>query len=185
MSCLWGLVNKGINLIANKDFITIFIAILAFLSTIYNSFLHRRHFKLSLRPVITSETQQEYDDLNNLVCKVLIRNAGSGPAFINSFEIYYDNQKYIFTDIAPFFELVEKVFGELLLDDPKNTLQVYRKEGIIPAGDVITLVNIRFKLSTPQDYSNFYEIFGKFKIVFRYRSIYNDSYIYDSSTHFL
>lgn len=68
---------------------TIFIAVIALVVSVWSAYETRKHNRLSVKPSILVSGVFT-DDLDQ--SGILVSNNGSGPAFINKFEVYIDSK---------------------------------------------------------------------------------------------
>lgn len=85
---------------------SVVIACCALASTFWQLKIQRQHNHISVRPHLCRFTKRKLEN-NNAYLEVILVNNGLGPAFINSFDIYY-RDKLCDPDVV-----IKEVFSEL------------------------------------------------------------------------
>ena len=86
--------------------VSIVIACCALVSTFWQLKIQRQHNHISVRPHLCRFTKRKLEN-NNAYLEVILVNNGLGPAFINSFDVYYRGE------ICDPDVVIKAVFNEL------------------------------------------------------------------------
>lgn len=146
-----------------------FIALLALITTLYQSHLSRAHNRLSVMPHLAIHTEEDED-----IYKISIRNDGLGPATIEAFEIYKNSV------------LVEGS-GEKLIMSAFSALdkchvisfEAINTPFVLPSNQEIELVKLRFNIEL-ESIDNYLEDNLRLKII--YKSFYGESFLLSSGS---
>lgn len=161
------------------EFATVFIAVVALITSIWSAGETRKHNRLSFKPnlsISSSFIGSPSDD------GLFLNSHGPGPALIEDFSMYIGENK------------LNSLTADTLLDEVRKKLNftdfyIYitkpRSGDVLRPGDRIRLVGSgvgdRFKrLSRPQEL-RLQEGFKKLKFVIKYKSVYEEEYVLNHS----
>lgn len=116
------------------------IATCAFALTIYEVYATRAHNKLSVRPLLDSNTARAWDD-SGLTLSFTIRNVGVGPAIVRAVRFFYDGEPAAAT------ETIESLVRRSLASAVAFRIRQHGLPGIgcgMPPGSEHCLVRIEF-----------------------------------------
>lgn len=147
-----------------------FVAFLALAATFWQGALARRHNRLSIRPIIDIYTDRQHNYF-----LLSMQNFGIGPALIDSL---------LFTDMNTKMSYSVKQFSAFLIDQTKAPEiewdEMTLGEAVpLPPGNSTDLIKIHIDESYPEDVDIVEKIAGQFRVVVKYRCLYDNHFIYD------
>jgi hypothetical protein len=157
----------------------IIIALCALVLTIWQAFLTRTHNKLTVKPYLTTwSTMAGNEDFY----QVDLMNNGVGPALIQSFRVYVDNQELLGTESDLIDTAIKMLFSQSGYDSHNAFLS---KGYMMAANDRHELIKIKFSNPNVPRVEEVENAYKRIRIVIEYVSIYNDKYAFDSSNYSL
>jgi hypothetical protein len=158
--------------------VSLIVAVIALVFTIYQAILSRKHNRLSVRPSMTIWTHSEKNDHQGSL-KVDLLNTGLGPAVIKKCVILYDG-KPVTGDLHDFAESQLKAIGphiKLLAGAPR--------EYAMPANENRTLIEIIFPMENAQTSELYKNFLNRFDLICEYQSVYGEKMEFDSQSESL
>lgn len=144
------------------------IALLALATTLYQLHLFRKHNRLSVRPHLSTHTEEVND-----IYKITIRNDGLGPATIDLFSIYEHN--ILLQETGD--KLITRAFKHLSRCNITE-LEAINLPYVLPANQAINLVTLNFdsSLDSIEDYLE-----GHLRLKVGYKSMYGEKFSFQTS----
>ncbi len=153
-----------------KDYVPIFIALVALFLSMWQAYQYRKHNQLSVRPFIQLISEMAGGEPAN---GILVNNAGFGPAIIKDFRIYVD--------------------GQLINDDDNNCgwtnavrlLHLKRspvehfclaKGGFIKSGETYPLLSIKKEKITSDNFHALKNAISRLRFCIEYKSLYDEEF---------
>jgi len=156
------------------------IALCALFLTIYQSYLQRKHNRLSVKPRLSTTTEFTYTD-NMLIYKAHLINCGLGPAVIKSFNIVHGEKVIPVHHYQDFFDMLETLFvGQI---HPDSRLFVFRKEGALGLGENECIANLLIRETPEMPISKIQTLLLEYGLYIEYESAYAEKFTYDSRVH--
>lgn len=143
------------------------VAFLAFLVTVWQSFLSRKHNRLSVKPILEVENHMAS---NVKTMGLKIENCGVGPAIIKEIEIFYKNENL---GLVSDGNWVHKISGV-----PNGTVYVTLKKVdtlIKPGGELWLLKND--EVEKGREHDEFFSLLEELIVSVKYESIYGEKFI--------
>ena len=153
---------------------SVLIALCALAYTIWQGKQTRYHNKLSLRPHLTSWTNQ---DVDKGLYTVELMNNGLGPALIESFTIKVDGKVISGKQTEP----IEKGLKILFPNVPYKTHQEYMaKDYSMAAKEKRTILLIQFTEPRSLIKETVEHAFNRADLIIKYKSFYEEKFTYSS-----
>ncbi len=151
-------------------FSPIAIALAALLLSTWQAYEYRKHFRLSVRPVIQLISELASGEHVN---GTLITNAGFGPAIIQEFRIYVDGKPISNDDNSCGWENALR-----LLNLTKKPIEFFclAKGGFIKSGETYPLLTIKKKNLTRESYLALKNAMARIDYCIKYASLYEESF---------
>jgi hypothetical protein len=144
------------------------------------------HNRISVRPYINMvhEKTSEHSKLENSwigVIKVIVINNGTGPALVESFDLYVDQKKVETTEKEKWGTAMTMLLGLTSDKEPPKFMGYglfeLTKGYCIPAGASITLFTLRHSMHMKEEIHTALE---RSRAVLVYKSFYGDDWTYDT-----
>lgn len=167
-----------------RDYAALLISICALFLTISQSRATRRHNRLTVRPHLTSFTEQTADATRRdlVAVKASLTNNGLGPAFIESFQILVDGIPVDVEHPSDVNALVEKDFPLDVIAD-ENWYSVLRKGYVLAKDEKVVLAALTVVRTLDVTEEVLRAALDRYHILVRYKSAYGESFVYDSRDH--
>lgn len=147
--------------------LTIFLSSLALSATIWHSYKVRKHFKLTVRPLLNID----YSTFSTLDKRgIYIENNGVGPAIIKNFLVYLDDELIINNKDGSWWEITSK----LDIDTEFINVFKYRLNDSIASNHRQYLYFFEGASKDSPSYYGFYNSLKKIKVEVEYESIYKE-----------
>ena len=149
------------------------IALCVFVVTIWQSFVMRKHNRLSVKPVLDS-TEGHSHDKNQTTVEYQLSNVGVGPAIIKDFILIYGENEISHNNSTNYVAFINKQANKFMdvswyWMSPTATLATNQK---------VTLLKFSYDNETKSDAE---ELMKNLALLVRYYSIYkNEIFVYDS-----
>lgn len=151
------------------SFAALFISLCAFAVTIYQSYLTRKHNRLSVKPILTLD---RFLDLDERSFSVTLENFGVGPAVIDTFTMKYRGQ--VIHSFEP--QIVQLAFADNVLAIGNFKHYVYQSGEAVGAAQTKLILQINF-LDTPSfTEAKCKDILKNLTLSIEYSSIYSDRF---------
>ncbi len=150
------------------------IALCALFATVWQAYVTRRHNKLSVTPFLTTWI---HSDGKNGEYAVDLVNNGVGPALIESVQIFVDGRECHGQSTQPAEMAVDLLFNDY---EHESTHAYVAKGYMMPTKERVPIARICFtgQKKPPPDAID--AALKRSKILVKYKSIYNESKIFDS-----
>ena len=152
--------------------------------TAYQIHTTRTHNRLSVRPrlVATSHLESIGTDLPVLMCqaRVVLKNAGLGPAIINRYRVALDENFQEFHDYSELDALLRKEFGSTYQG---GTLFIPRPGFVMKAGEEQELACVKFAERLSDQSGVLAERLERIHALINYQCSYGKSFKYDTRDH--
>ena len=146
------------------------IAACALLFATYHASQQRKHNKLSVKPHISSFVQSNRTE-SECHIRLELHNNGLGPAFINNFKIYLDNEPTTFSEVSSFVS--ENI--------PCNQGFFKFNEGsAFPVGEVKHIIYITFSNEYSASFEKIYKRFNRINLSVDYECAYGIARKFDN-----
>lgn len=162
------------------------IALLALFLTFYQTFATRKHNRLSVRPHLTTVTQNSRTPTGARITADLI-NCGPGPAIISRFEVVLDGRATEVREPREMEELAKSVFGAAYRS---GSFHVLRPRHLLRSDEQVCIaaVDLGAPLSLPIEGGDSPEeqlrkTQERFHLRIEFKSIYGETCEYDSRNH--
>ncbi len=155
------------------------IALCALGLTIWQAFLSRKHNKLTVKPYLTTWSTILADEY---FYQIDLMNNGVGPALIQSFRVFIDNEELSGTES----ELIDRAIKMLFPKTGYNSYNSFLSKGyMMAAKDKHELIKIKFSDISKLKFEDVEHAYKRIRILIEYESIYNEKHIFDSSNYSL
>jgi hypothetical protein len=148
-----------------------FIAVLALVGSLFEAAETRRHNRLSVKPVLSFETEVAQDDT---VQTIRLKNLGTGPAIIKSFSVYANDK--------PVQKLGNDPWGSVI--ESLNLADIAFKYFWYSPGDVIGINEEKSVLTIKEeDYEKsdnkqvWAKAISRINVIIEYASIYDEGFV--------
>jgi len=161
---------------AIAGFSTAVIALCAFVLTIWQGCVMRRHNRLSVRPYLTTWL---HSDTAKHIYAIALLNNGLGPALIKSFRLEVDGRVMIGEGMEPIDKGLKILFSQYQYHRSGSFVA---KGYMMPAKVSHNLATVQFfgeKVPTPEEVDHAFKKRGK--LLIEYESIYKEKWTLDSS----
>jgi len=151
--------------------ISVSIAGIALIISAWNNIQGRKHNRNSLKPLLTYEVSFGGNDS---LLGISIQNCGLGPAIIDSFEIYYDDERYLTWELL----MLRQMELNRHFYTPHNQLEQpsftqLAQDSVIPVSTRLHLYAIPFNYVLNHNLMR-KELLGSIKVKITYHSLYED-----------
>lgn len=150
------------NLISNNS--ATVIALSALFVSLYEAYRGRRHDRLSVRPWLCVYKKKDKDKETGL----RLVNNGIGPAIINSFNVYLDNQLVS----KPGSNFWKEIITKFKIDMDKVSFRTFVVPFWLPAREDLPLFALKLEVADSEEGKLFNSIIERIKIVIEYQSCY-------------
>ena len=146
------------------------IALCALLFTAWQALTQRNHNKITVKPhLFTFTARDKHNETARL--QVLLSNNGLGPAFINKFQIFLNEQECE-------AEAVIKATLGALAENSSHT--ILGNDYAMPHNEEKVLFSVTFPVKSWEEIELIEEKLNKLDILIQYSSAYGDKFILDS-----
>lgn len=167
-----------------QEYAALLVSVCALFLTISQAATIRKHNRLTVRPHITTYTDNTADPERAGVrfIKVRITNSGLGPAIIKTFEPLLDGEPLKADDPDDLFPVVAKTIPARMMDD-LSYITVLRPGHVMAKDEVVTMAHLAVVPTIHDDPTALKQALERFHIRARYESAYGESFVYDSRDH--
>lgn len=152
--------------------------------TAYQTHTKRKHNRLSVRPrlVVTSHLEPIETHLPALMyqVRVVLKNAGLGPAIINRYRVTLDENFQEFHDYSELDALLRKEFGSTYQG---GTLFIPRTGFVMKAGEEQELASVKFAERLSDQSGELAERLEHIHALINYQCSYGKTFKYDTRDH--
>lgn len=145
----------------------------------YTSYIHRRHFRLSLKPILSVDYLFDFEKNDEGVTKfyqlaIEVLNAGHGPAIIQSAKLTCNDDSCEFKS-REVNTLIKKYFSKWSADHPEDFFFYLHEGSVVPAGQSVEVSRLSFYYDD-KTILELDMLLSNLKVSFTYKSIYDDVY---------
>ena len=146
------------------------IAVCSFVVSVFQSYINRKHNRLSVKPYLFVETHF----LTSGPIKVVLKNRGTGPAFIKSVRIFVDGLEIPTKEEQLYKDAVKKAE----LQDYSYYFYLLLSNQACNAGEEIDLYVFEKKGLNDEDIECFRVNLERISFTINYESIYQEKFVY-------
>lgn len=168
-----------------QQYAALFVSICALLLTINQAVMTRKHNRLTVRPHLTSFTDNvPHPSFGGIsLIKMSLSNNGIGPAVVKSFQPMLDG---VPLDPENFDELLSIAKRELPVSllDQGCRFSLFRKGYVMAKDESMSVAEIAYAPTIHDDPKALEAALQRFHLKVDYESIYEEKFSYDSRNHF-
>lgn len=167
-----------------REYAALLVSICALFLTINQSMATRRHNRLTVKPDLTSFTEQLKDPERTQIVFVTAKlfNNGLGPAIIKSYEPLFDGVPINADDPDDLLPVVERALP-LSLIRSECSFAVLRKGYVMAKDEQVTVAKLSVVPTLGVSEEVMKNALQRFQIRVTYESAYGDQFTYDSRQH--